>query len=341
VIAETPAAAKLRRVIEEIYARGTIRDAEGIEHQIFPESVTPDRGAFLRDTCRQERAGSVLEIGMAWGLSTLHIQEGLLSQERLLSPDAGAHVHVVIDPKQTSKFHCAGRRILRDAGVEQRVEFHEDYSEFLLPRLVCEGRVFDLVFIDGAHRFDNVFVDLFYANRLLKPGGVVVFDDVFAESVNLACRFARTNYGYIPAAQHPAAAPAFDDDSAPADWRPVMVALRKPAEEVPLALFQFVPFFPIQPQGEQKLAEPAKLENPSAPRTSAELEASKSEAKEEIDPDAQPSYGRARASELRRNARLALHEGDRAAARRDFVKALRLDPFRLKAYTGLVKTFLP
>jgi hypothetical protein len=96
-----------------------------------------------------------------------------------------------------------------------------------------------------------------------------------------------------------------------------------------------VPFFPLQPQGEQK------LEGARAPRTSAELAASKSEAKEEIDPDAQPSYGRARASELRHNARLALHEGDRAAARRDFVQALRLEPFRLKAYMGLVKTFLP
>ncbi len=242
---EAPTAATLRRFIENIYARGAIRDTDGVEHQIFPESVTPDRGAFVRDACRAERAGSVLEIGMAWGMSTLHLQEALLSQ------GAGAQTHVVVDPKQTSKYRGVGEQMLRAARVAQFVEFHQDYSEFLLPRLVCEGRVFDFVFIDGGHRFDNVFVDLFYANRLLKPGGVVVFDDVFAESINLACRFARTNYGYLPVAQHPAAAPAFDDDSAPADWRPMMVALRKPAEEVSLALFQFVRFFPIALPGER------------------------------------------------------------------------------------------
>jgi predicted O-methyltransferase YrrM len=91
---------------------------------------------------------------------------------------AQARAHVVVDPKQTSEFHGVGNQMLREAGVEQFVEFHQECSELLLPRLVSEGRVFDFVFIDGAHWFDHVFVDLFYANRLLKPGGVVVFDDV-------------------------------------------------------------------------------------------------------------------------------------------------------------------
>jgi predicted O-methyltransferase YrrM len=322
-MAEAPTAANLRKFIEDIYARGAIRVTDGVEHQIFPESVTPDRGVFVRDMCRDVRARSVLEIGMAWGLSTLHIQEGLLSN------GAGPHAHVVVDPKQTSKFRGVGRQMLREAGVEQFVEFHQDYSEFLLPRLVCEGRVFDFVFIDGAHRFDNVFVDLFYANRLLKPGGVVVFDDVFAESINLACRFARTNYGYLPVAQHPPAAPPFDDDSAPADWRPVMVALRKPAEEMPLALFQFVRFFPPAPPDDRARPEHAVSDQDHpAPPTPAE-------------PEAKGAKAKIRASLLHHNARLALLGGDKAAARRDLVKALRLEPFRVKAYMGLVRTFLP
>jgi tRNA (mo5U34)-methyltransferase len=47
------------------------------------------------------------------------------------------------------------------------------------------------------------------------------------------------------------------------------------------------------------------------------------------------------ASLLRHNARVALRGGDRAVARRNFVKALRFEPFHLKAYKGLVKTLLP
>jgi hypothetical protein len=34
-------------------------------------------------------------------------------------------------------------------------------------------------------------------------------------------------------------------------------------------------------------------------------------------------------------------EGRRAAARRDLVEALRLEPFHLNAYLRLIKTFLP
>jgi hypothetical protein len=50
-----------------------------------------------------------------------------------------------------------------------------------------------------------------------------------------------------------------------------------------------------------------------------------------------------RASILRHNARLALRTrgGDRIAARRDLVEALRLEPFHLKAYLRLIGTFLP
>jgi len=310
-MAKAPTASELRRFIEEIYARGTIRGEDGTEHQIYPASVTPDRGAFVRDTCRAERAESVLEIGMAWGLSMLHIQECLLSN------GAGEHAHVVVDPKQTSTFHGIGNQMLRAAGVEQFVEFHQEYSELLLPRLVSEGRVFDFVFIDGSHRFAHVFVDLFYANRLLKPGGVVVFDDVFSESVNLACRFARTNYGYSPVAQHPAEAPPFDDDSAPAAWRPMMLALRKPTESVQRDIFHFVPFYPLPLHKEQR---PKEHLAPALP--------------EEPEP-------KVRANLLRHDARLALRGGDRAAARRHLLGALRLEPFHLKAYTRLIKTFLP
>jgi len=310
-MAEVSTAVELRRFIEELYARGTVRGEDGTEYQILGTSVTPDRGAFIRDMCRTVKARSVLEIGMAWGLSTLHILEGLLSN------GAGARAHEVVDPHQTSMFHGAGNQILRDAGVEQFVEFHQDKSNLLLPRLVSEGRVFDFAFIDGAHQFDAVFVDLYYVNRLLKPGGVVVLDDVFADSVNFACRFVRTNYNYSAVAQHPAEAPPFDDDSTPAAWRPMMLALRKPAESVQRDIFHFVPFCPLPPHEEPRHKEhlaPALPEDPEP---------------------------KVRASLLRHDARLALRGGDRAAARRHLLGALRLEPFHLKAYTRLIKTFLP
>jgi hypothetical protein len=98
-----------------------------------------------------------------------------------------------------------------------------------------------------------------------------------------------------------------------------MVALRKPAEEVQRDRFHFVPFFPLP-----LCAEQAHEEHP-APALSKAPEP------------------KVRASILRHNARLALRVrgGDRIAARRDLVEALRLEPFHLKAYMRLIGTFLP
>ena len=53
------------------------------------------------------------------------------------------------------------------------VEHHAEKSEIVLPRFVDEARSFDLAFVDGNHRFDGVFVDLFYLGRLVRKGGIV------------------------------------------------------------------------------------------------------------------------------------------------------------------------
>ena len=111
--------------------------------------------------------------------------------------------------------------------------------------MLREGRRFDLAFIDGNHRFDHVFVDLFYIDRLLKPSGVLVLDDCFLDSVHTASRFIQTNYGYSAIAQYPAGGSMLDDEVSPAKWRPMMRAMRKPVEPPPSSKFHFVRFYPL------------------------------------------------------------------------------------------------
>jgi methyltransferase family protein len=59
----------------------------------------------------------------------------------------------------------------------------------LLPRLLAEGRRFDLAFLDGNHRFEGVFLDLIYSGRVLKAGGIVFFDDTQLPGVRRAVDF--------------------------------------------------------------------------------------------------------------------------------------------------------
>ena len=40
-----------------------------------------------------------------------------------------------------------------------------------------KGERFDMIYIDGSHEFDEVFVDAYYSYRLLSPGGIMLLDD--------------------------------------------------------------------------------------------------------------------------------------------------------------------
>ncbi len=235
----TQRADKIAQRIREIYASGKVFGADGRTFEITPHAVTPDRGDFIRKLCLSEGARSAVEIGMAWGLSTLHLLEALVRN------GADRQSLVVMDPYQSATFHGAGLRTIRDAEADSFVEFYNEPSYMRLPKLLEEKRQFDFAFIDGSHFFDQTFVELFYVDRLLKPGGVVVLDDTWAEPVRMVCQFAESNYDYVFLGGHRRAS-----KRGLSLWgkrrlaRPLISAYRKPmnAPERSDWLY-FVPFF--------------------------------------------------------------------------------------------------
>lgn len=56
---------------------------------------------------------------------------------------------------------------------------HKDASDVALARLLASGKrnYFDLVYIDGSHQAPDVIADAVLAFRLLRLGGLLVFDD--------------------------------------------------------------------------------------------------------------------------------------------------------------------
>lgn len=87
-------------------------------------------------------------------------------------------------------------QVIEEAGASDLLEFHDKPSEVVLPHLLEAGRVFDLAFIDGNHRFDGVFVDLVYLGRLVRAGGVILLDDYQLPAVAKAVAFATSNLGW-------------------------------------------------------------------------------------------------------------------------------------------------
>jgi hypothetical protein len=55
------------------------------------------------------------------------------------------------------------------------------------------GKCFDLVFIDGYHRFDDVLIDLTFSARLCRKGGIIALHDMWLPSVQAVTSFLLTN----------------------------------------------------------------------------------------------------------------------------------------------------
>jgi predicted O-methyltransferase YrrM len=117
-------------------------------------------GRQLHEIVRSHPYTRALEIGAAWGVSTMAI---------LTAQDEGHLTSVDVDPdvKASGEVSANGladrwRLVVQDS----RLFWRENRETF------------DLVYVDGDHAFQPARVDLFGAWRVLEPGGILVIDDV-------------------------------------------------------------------------------------------------------------------------------------------------------------------
>jgi predicted O-methyltransferase YrrM len=175
----------LPELLEQIYASGEVHDAAGEPIAAFPTAIPRAHALELARLVREEGARRTLETGMAYGLSTIAIASA--------APDGR---HIAIDPGQHGDFQGVGMLNAQRAGVADRVELIEEPSELALPRLAADGVELDFALIDGMHLFDHALVDFFYADRMLRDGGVVVFHDTWMPAIREAAAFVLANRAY-------------------------------------------------------------------------------------------------------------------------------------------------
>jgi len=183
--------ARIRSVLDRLIADGSVvARTDGSRHDIRPISISAGEADALTRWVLREKAARTIEIGLGYGVSALAICEGLIASGR------SEGRHIALDPFQARRFADCGLQVLEEAGVRSLVEHHAEVSQIALPALLREGRRFDLAFVDGNHRFDSVFVDLFYLGRLLRRGGVVFLDDYDLPGIRRAVSFFVTNLGW-------------------------------------------------------------------------------------------------------------------------------------------------
>jgi predicted O-methyltransferase YrrM len=178
----------MNSLIERIYSTGLVEDAEGNSTNAFPTSISQEMGTALYKLIKEKNLNNTLEIGMAYGLSSLFICQA--------HRDKDEGLHNSIDPFQKKTWNSIGLSNIQRSNLDDILTFHEAPSHEALPRMLQGGSRFDFIFIDGSHLFDYVLVDFFYADKLLKNGGYVMFDDTWMPSVSGVVSFILLNRGY-------------------------------------------------------------------------------------------------------------------------------------------------
>ncbi|MEV8427048.1 class I SAM-dependent methyltransferase [Streptomyces niveus] len=181
--------ARVREVRGRLVREGPprTRDREGDFETV---SVPEKHCDQLRDLMISEGAEKVVEVGLAYASSALAIGEALATVNRPLSR------HIIIDPFQEREYSNAGWDLLRSAGLDSIATLMLTPSSIALPRLLAEGFVADAAFVDGSHRFHEVFVDLYYLRKIVRPGGLIVIDDDWWPSVHTAVQYYEQNLGW-------------------------------------------------------------------------------------------------------------------------------------------------
>jgi predicted O-methyltransferase YrrM len=165
-----------QKVIDRIRQDRTVTSADGTAYPIRRHPIDAAEGRFLTDfIVSRPDIARTLEVGCAYGLSSLHIAAALAGRPRAQ--------HIIVDPFQSTDWHGIGVANLDRAGVDF-YELREEPSELVLPQLLRDGVEFDLVFIDGLHTFDQTMLDMYYANRLIAVGGYIILDDANWASVS-------------------------------------------------------------------------------------------------------------------------------------------------------------
>jgi len=171
-------------------------------HSIGPKRSRPFEGDFervalpredcdnLRDMLVAHDAHAVIEIGLAYGSSALAIGEALCWSR------ASDTSHIIVDPFQSTSYENVGWDALKAAGLAARSTLIEEPSSIALARFVADGFTADAAFVDGSHRFHEVFVDLYFLRKLVRPGGLIVLDDAELPSVSSALRYFDMNLGW-------------------------------------------------------------------------------------------------------------------------------------------------
>jgi predicted O-methyltransferase YrrM len=142
-------------------------------------NTTPSQGRRLYDFVREHALREILELGFAHGVSTCYLAAAVAS--------SGSGSVITIDDRSALDRQPTIHDLLERTGLTALVTpvfAHTTYTwelANLIDRQSVDGTctpIFDFCFVDGAHTWQVDGLAFFLVEKLLKPGGWILFDDL-------------------------------------------------------------------------------------------------------------------------------------------------------------------
>lgn len=156
--------------------------------QIVDSGISLGHANALYEFVKKTKPRLALEIGMANGISTVAILQGLKENQfgKLIS----------IDPYQNADWQGAGLNLINACGLGDMHRLIEEPDYLALPKLLDEGTRVDFAYIDGWHTFDYALLDFWYVDKMLNIKGAVAFNDCGLRAVSKVIKFVQTHRDY-------------------------------------------------------------------------------------------------------------------------------------------------
>ena len=149
--------------------------------------ISPAEGMWIYELCRKVKPQATLEIGLAYGFSTIYFLA-------VLAENGNGH-HSSIDPYQRCHPGRWAGIGLRHGGRFGRKKIPV-YRRVLLCGADSSYRprgALDIIFVDGRHLFDFALTDFTVSGELCSMGGHIILDDMWLPSIQRVVAFIREN----------------------------------------------------------------------------------------------------------------------------------------------------
>ncbi len=157
------------RTLEEAFETGQLEAPDGT-HVAFHSHTSREQGFFLQEMFQIANPTTSVEVGLAFGISTLFILESHRKKRN------AARCHVAIEPFPDSWGGVAEHNAQKER-LEDLLRVLHSRSEDALQSLVQEGFRCQFAYVDTEKKFDVVLNDFRLIDKMLDIAGIIVLDD--------------------------------------------------------------------------------------------------------------------------------------------------------------------